>query len=113
MVAYIVGDSDSSQISEEGDEDNELDTDSLVDDDHRGDQVDFQVETEGDTVLDVGLHALEDLTSSLDGEDDGAETGGKEDDIGGGLGCLGGTLDSNTAISLLERGSIVDTWEVC
>jgi len=41
------------------------------------------VQAEGDTVLDVGLHALENLAGQLDGRDDGAETGGEEDDVGG------------------------------
>jgi len=52
---------------------------------------------------------LEDLSGNLDGQDDSAETGGEEDNIGGGLSSFRGTLDSNTAISLLERGSIVYT----
>ncbi|GJC90876.1 hypothetical protein ColLi_13714 [Colletotrichum liriopes] len=97
------------QISEQGEEDDEVGADSLVDDDHGGDEVDLQVQAEGDTVLDVGLHALENLARQLDGGDDGAETGGKEDDIGGGLGGLGGTLDGNTAVRLLQGGSVVDT----
>jgi hypothetical protein len=67
------------------------------------------VQAESDTVLNVCLHALENLTSSLDGQDDCGEAGCEEDDIGGGLGSFGGTFDSNTAISLLERRSIVDT----
>jgi len=67
------------------------------------------VETEGDTVLDVGLHALENLASGLDGKNDGGETWGEEDNIGGGLGSLRGTLDGNTTVRLLERWSIVDT----
>lgn len=40
-----------------------------------------------DTVLDVGLHTLEDLSGSLNSKDDGAETRGQEDDISS---CLGG-----------------------
>jgi hypothetical protein len=108
-VSVVVSDGDGSQISEEGKEDDELSTDGLVKDDHRGDEVDFQVETEGDTVLDVGLHTLENLAGSLDGEDDGGQTGGKEDDIGGSLGSLSGTLDGNTTVRLLQGRSIVNT----
>ncbi|GJC95128.1 hypothetical protein ColKHC_03954 [Colletotrichum higginsianum] len=93
----------------EGEEDDEVGADSLVDDDHRGDEVDLQVQAKGDTVLDVGLHALENLARQLDGRDDGAETGGEEDDIGSGLGGLGGTLDGDTAVGLLQGGSVVDT----
>jgi len=69
-VGVVVGNSDGSQISEESKEDDELGTDGLVEDDHGGDQVDFQVQAESDTVLDVSLHTLEDLASSLDGQDD-------------------------------------------
>ena len=67
------------------------------------------MQTEGDTVLDVCLHALEDLASGLDGEHDGGKTRCKEDDVGGGLGCFGRTLDGDTAVSLLKRWSVVDT----
>jgi hypothetical protein len=108
-VSVVVGDGDGSQISEQGKEDNELGTDGLVEDDHRGDEVDFQVQAESDTVLDVGLHTLENLAGSLDGKNDGRQTGGKEDDIGGGLSSLGGTLDGNTTVRLLQGRSIVDT----
>ena len=108
-VSVVVGDGDGSQISEQGKEDNELGTDGLVEDDHRGDEVDLQVQAESDTVLDVGLHTLENLAGSLDGKNDGRQTGSKEDDIGGGLSSLGGTLDGDTAVRLLQGRSIVDT----
>jgi hypothetical protein len=108
-VRVVVGDSNSGQISEEGDEDNQLRADGVVEDDHGRDKVDLQVQAQCDTVLDVCLHALENLASLLDGRDDGRETGCEEDDIGSCLSGLGGTLDGNTTISLLERWSIVDT----
>jgi len=108
-VSVIVGNGDSGQIGEEGNEDDKVDTDGLVDDDHGQGEVKLQVQAQGDTVLDVRLHTLEDLASSLDGVDDGGKTGSKEDNIGGSLGSLGGTLDSDTTVRLLERGSIVDT----
>ncbi|KAK1241977.1 LOW QUALITY PROTEIN: hypothetical protein MKX07_007800 [Trichoderma sp. CBMAI-0711] len=109
VVGIVVGDGDGGQVSEQGEEDDEVDADGLVDDDHGQRQVDLEMQTQGDTVLDVGLHALENLSGRLDGQDDGGETGGKEDNIGGGLGSLGGTLDGNTAVGLLQRGSVVDT----
>jgi hypothetical protein len=108
-VGVVVSDGDGSQISEEGEEDDELSTNGLVEDDHGGDKVNFQVETESDTVLDVGLHTLENLASSLDGQDDSGETRGKEDDISGSLSSLSGTLDGNTTVRLLERRGVVDT----
>jgi hypothetical protein len=107
--SVVVSDSDGSQISEESKEDDELGTDGLVEDDHRSDEVDLQMQAKGDTVLDVSLHALENLASSLDGEDDGGQTGGEEDDISGSLGSLGGTFNSNTAVRLLKRRGVVDT----
>jgi hypothetical protein len=67
------------------------------------------VETESDTVLDISLHTLEDLTSNLDGIDNSGKTRSKEDNIGSSLSSLGGTLDGNTTVRLLERGSVVDT----
>lgn len=108
-VSVIVGNGDGGKISEQGDEDNEGRVNSLVDDDHGGNQVDLEVETQSNTVLDVSLHTLENLAGKLDSIDDGGETGGEEDNIGGSLGSLSGTFDGNTTIGLLERGSIVDT----
>ena len=118
-MSIVVGDSDSSQIGEQGQEDDEVSSDSLVDDDHGSGQVDFQMQAKGDTILDVGLstvrgsrdglhessaylHTLEDLAGDLDSIDNSAETGGKEDDIGSSLGSFRGTLDGNTAVGLLE-----------
>jgi hypothetical protein len=109
VKTYIVGDGNGSQISEESNEDNELSTDGLVDDDHGGNEVKLKMETESDTVLDVSLHTLENLASDLDGQDDSRETGSEENDISSSLGSLGGTFDGNTTIGLLERGSVVDT----
>lgn len=64
---------------------------------------------QSNTVDDVCVHAVENLARSLEGINDSTETGGKEDNVGGGAGSVRGTLDSNTSISLLERGGIVDT----
>lgn len=108
-VGIVVGDSDGGQISEQGEEDNELGTDGLVDDDHGGDEVDFQMQAKSDTVLDISLHTLENLAGSLDGQDNGGQTRGKEDDISGSLSSLSGTLDGNTTVRLLERRGVVDT----
>lgn len=109
VVGVVVGNGDGGQVSEQGNEDNQIGTDGLVNDDHGGDKVDLKVETQSNTVLNVGLHTLENLTGELDSIDDGGQTGGKEDNIGGSLGGLSGTLDSDTTVSLLKRGSIVDT----
>ena len=108
-VSVVVGNGNGSQISEESKEDNELSADSLVQDDHRSDKVDLEMQTERNTVLDVGLHTLENLTGSLDGQDNGGQTRGKEHDISGSLGSLSRTLDSNTTVRLLERRGVIDT----
>ena len=65
-------------------------------------------------VLDANtyLHALEDLTCSLDGQHDRGETRSEEDNVCSRSCGVGSTLDGNTTISFLERGSIVDTWIV-
>jgi hypothetical protein len=52
---------------------------------------------------------MEDLARSLKSIDDSTETRSEEDNIGGRTSGIRGTLDSNTSISLLQRGSIVDT----
>lgn len=88
-VSIVVSNGDGGQVGKEGNKDDKIRADSLVEDDHRGGQVDLEVETQGNTVLNVCLHALEDLTSRLDGQNDRAETGGKENNVGGGLGSLG------------------------
>jgi hypothetical protein len=108
---YIVSNGHSRKISEKSDEDNKLGADGLVDDDHGSDQVDLEMQTQSDTVLDVRLHTLENLSGNLDSEDDSAETGGEEDNVGGGLSSFRRALDSNTTIGLLEGGSVVDTYE--
>ena len=110
-VCVVVGNSHGSQISEQSDEHNKFGADGRVDNDHGGHEIDLQMQTQGDSVLDVCLHSLEDLAGNLDGQDDGGQTWGKEDDIGGSLSGFRGALDSDTTVSLFERRRIVDTWE--
>ena len=107
--SVVVGDGEGGDISENGNEDDELDVQAAVQDGDPETQVDLEMDGQSDTVDDVGVHAVENLARSLEGIDDGAETGGKEDDIGGRAGSVRGTLDGNTSIGLLERGSVVDT----
>jgi hypothetical protein len=71
------------------------------------------MQAESDTILNVSLHTLKDLTRNLDGIDNSAETGGKENNIGSGLSGFGSTFNSNTAVRLLERGRIIDTTRDC
>ncbi|PMB73754.1 hypothetical protein BM221_001179 [Beauveria bassiana] len=88
----VVGNGKSGNIGENSNEDDKLNVQGL-----------------GDTVDNVGVHAVENLAGSLEGINDGTETGGKEDNIGGGSGSIRGTLDGDTSIGLLQRGGIVDT----
>lgn len=108
-VGVVVGDGDGGQISKESEEDNQVDTDGLVDGNHGGNKVQLQVQAKSDTVLDIGLHALENLAGDLDSGDNGRQTRGKEDDISSGLSGLSGTLDGDTTVGLLQGGSVVDT----
>lgn len=66
-VSVVVSDGNGGQISEESDEDDKLGAHGLVDDDHGRDEIKLQVQAKSDTVLDVGLHALENLARDLDG----------------------------------------------
>lgn len=76
---------------------------------YRSHEVDLKMQAKGNTVLDISLHTLENLASSLNGQDDGGQTGGEEDDISGSLGGFSRSFDGDTAIRLLQRRSIVDT----
>lgn len=105
----IVGNGQGGDISENGNEDDQLNVQGTVEDGDPETKEDLHVQRQGDTVDDVGVHAVEDLARSLESVNDGTETGGKENDIGGGTGSIGSTLDSNTSIGLLQGGSIVDT----
>ena len=105
----VVGDGQGGDIGEDGDEDDEFQVQALVEDGDPQTQEDFQMQRERDTVDDVGVHAMEDLPGSLERVDDGRETGGEEDDVGGGAGRVRGTLDGDTRVGFLEGGRIVDT----
>lgn len=60
-VRVVVGDGDGGEVGEERDEDDEVRADRLVDDHHGGREVDLQVQAEGDAVLHIRFHPLEDL----------------------------------------------------
>ena len=105
----VVSNGNGGQVGEEGNEDNQVGADRLVENDDGQDEVNLQVETQTDTVLDVSLHAVENLTGDLDGGNDGRETLVKENDIGGRASSVRGTFDGDTTVGLLERGSVVDT----
>ncbi|CAI6098591.1 unnamed protein product [Clonostachys chloroleuca] len=107
--SVIVGNGQGGNIGEDGNEDDEVQVQALVEDGNPETEEDFHVEGQSDTVDNVGVHAVENLAGSLEGINDSTETGGKEDNIGSGTGSIGGAFDSNTGISLLQGGSIVDT----
>lgn len=105
----VVGNGKGGDIGENGNEDDKLNVQRLVENGDPETKEDFHVQGQGDTVDDVGVHAMENLAGSLEGVDDGTETGGKEDNIGGGTGSIRGTFDGDTSIGLLQGGSVVDT----
>ncbi|KAH6608110.1 hypothetical protein Trco_004423 [Trichoderma cornu-damae] len=105
----VVGDGQGGDVGEDGNEDDQLNVERLVEDGNPETQEDLHVQGQGDTVDDVGVHAVEDLTGGLESVNDGAEARGKEDNVGGGAGGIGGTLDGNASVGLLQRGSVVDT----
>lgn len=105
----VVGNGQGGNIGENGDEDDELDVEGLVEDGNPETKEDLHVQGQSDTVDNVGVHAVENLARSLESVNDSTETRGKENDIGGRASGVRGTLDGNTGISLLQRGSIVDT----
>lgn len=105
----VVGNGEGGNIGENGDEDDELDVEGLVENGDPETKEDLHVQGQGDTVNNVGVHAVENLAGSLKSINDSTETRGKENDIGGRASGVRGTLDSNTSISLLQRGSVVDT----
>lgn len=107
--SVIVSDSQGSDISENGNEDDQLQVKRAVEDSDPETQEDFHVERQGDTVDDVSVHTMENLAGSLEGIDDSRETGSKENDIGSGTSSVRGTLDGNTSIGLLQGWGIVDT----
>ncbi|KAK1239494.1 hypothetical protein MKX07_008982 [Trichoderma sp. CBMAI-0711] len=105
----VVGNGQGGDIGKDGNEDDQLNVQGAVEDGDPQTKEDLHVQGQSDTVDDVGVHAVEDLARSLEGVNDGTETRGKEDNVGGGTGSVGSTLDSDTGIGLLQRGSIVDT----
>jgi hypothetical protein len=107
--SVVVGNGQGGNVGEDGNEDHKLDVEGAVEDGDPKTKVDLEVDGQGDTVDDVGVHAVENLARGLQGIDNGTKTGSEEDDVGGGAGGVGGTLDSDTGISLLQRGSVVDT----
>ncbi|TFA98674.1 hypothetical protein CCMA1212_009581 [Trichoderma ghanense] len=105
----VVGNGQGGDIGKDGNEDDQLNVQGTVEDGDPQTKEDLHVQGQGDTVDNVGVHAVEDLARSLEGVNDGTETRGKEDNVGGGTGSVGSTLDSDTGVGLLQRGSIVDT----
>ncbi|TLD21338.1 hypothetical protein PspLS_09068 [Pyricularia sp. CBS 133598] len=107
--SVVVGDGQGSDIGKDGDESDQVDVERLVEGRNQDTKVDLQVNGKSDTVDDIGVHTVENLARSLEGVDDGTKTGGKEDNVGGRSSGVGGTLDSDTSVGLLQRGSVVDT----
>src|SRR5438874_11561708 len=67
------------------------------------------MEGQGDTVDNVGVHAVENLARGLEGVDDSGQPRSQEHDVGSRTGGVRSTFDCYTSIGLLEGGSVVDT----
>ena len=107
--SVVVGNGKRSNIGENGNEDDEVQVEGLIHDRDPKTQEDLQVKRQGDTVDNVGVHAVEDLTGGLESVNDSGETRSQEDDISSRTGSIRCTLDGNTSVGLLERWSVVDT----
>ena len=98
----IVSNGKGGNISEDSDKDNQFQLQTGVEDHDPETKEDFQMERQSDTVDNVGVHTMEDLSGSLESVNDSRETRGKEDNIGGGPCGIRGTFDGDTSISLLQ-----------
>lgn len=107
--SVVVSNGQGGNISEDGNEDDQLDVEGGVQDGDPETQEHLQVDGQSDTVDNVGVHAVENLAGSLESVDDSTETRGQENNVGGGTGSIGSTLDGNPSIGLLQGRSIVDT----
>jgi hypothetical protein len=107
--SVIVGNGKGGNISENGNEDNEVNVKRLVEDSNPQTKENLKMEGQSNSVDDVRVHSVENLSGSLQGIDNGGETRGKENNIGGGSGRVGSTLDGDTSIGLLKGRSIVNT----
>ena len=105
----VDGDNQGGGVVEEGDHDDENGRERELKNGDGEEEVNEEVNGRGDTVEDVGTHALEDLARGLDGVDNGRETFGEQDNVSGQTGSVGATVDGNTDRGLLESGGVVDT----
>jgi hypothetical protein len=107
--SVVVGNGQSSNISENGNEDNQFEVQGGVKDGDPKTKEDFKMEGQRNTVHNVGVHAVENLARCLKSVDNSTETGGEEYNVGSGTGSIRSTLNSNTGVGLLEGRGIVDT----
>ncbi|KAI6756513.1 hypothetical protein HG530_011111 [Fusarium avenaceum] len=106
--SVVVGNGKGSNIGENGNEDDKLNVERSVQDSNPETEEDLHVQGKSDTVNNTALK-MKDLARSLKSIDDSTETRSEENNIGGRTSGVRGTLNSNTSIGLLQRGSIVDT----
>lgn len=59
VMCIVIGDGDGSQIGKQSQENDQIDTDGFINNDHRGDKVDFQVEAKSDTILNISLRTIQ------------------------------------------------------
>ncbi|KAH3673884.1 hypothetical protein OGATHE_001864 [Ogataea polymorpha] len=107
--SVIVSNGKSSNVGKDGNEDNQVDVQRLVQNGNPQTKEDLQVQRQSNTVDNVGVHSVENLSGSLQGVNDGRKTWSKENDIGSRSGRVRGTFDGNTSVGLLKRWGVVDT----
>lgn len=105
----VVGNGEGGDVGENGDEDDQFQVEGLVENGDPETEEEFQMQGQGDTVDNVGVHAMENLAGSLERVDDGRETGSQEDNVSSRAGGVRSTFDGNTSIGLFQGWSVVDT----
>src|SRR5579871_6277808 len=99
-MSIVICHSHCSQVGKQSNENNEFDTNRFVNNDHASRQVDLQVQAKADTILDVCLHTLKDLSGSLDCQNNCTETWCQENYVSSSLSRLRSTFHRDTTISL-------------
>lgn len=84
-MCVVVGYRDCCQVGKKSQKDHQVDIKRFVDDAHRRNKINLQMEAESNAILNISLHPLENLSRNFDGADDCAQARRKKDDVGGGL----------------------------
>ena len=106
-MRIIIRHRNSRQIRKQGQENNQVNRNRLINNDHARDQVYLQVQAQRNPILDIRLHALEDLPRDLNRRDDGAQPRSEKDNIRRSLRRLSRALNSNATVGFLKRRRVI------